>query len=172
MTEKDIINTTLTSEENKKDIDTNVEKIQTDPKKEEKKTTNRSTHKQSNLRGRWKRNQVVSGIATIKEDNTKLPKEIKTVKISTAEHLNSKTNNKKKQNSENKPSKNNVKTNSSAKPKTSCKHKCFCSSYWFKFKCFLLNLFGFKPRKNCSSHKHHHKHSRNRYFHHNSHHNK
>ena len=40
------------------------------------------THKPSNLRGRWKRNST--GTATIKESDSKRPKEINTVKIEKA----------------------------------------------------------------------------------------
>ena len=106
MTEQEIINATTTSEANNDNKVASIEEVQS-VQKEERKSTNRSTRKQSNLRGRWKRNQAAAGVATIKEDDAKLPKEIKTVKISTAESLNkpSKSNDYRKQRSERKPSK-------------------------------------------------------------------
>ena len=44
--------------------------------------------KPSHLRQRWKRKPNVSGMATIREDTTPQPKELKTVEIPTAERLN------------------------------------------------------------------------------------
>ena len=78
------------------------------------KGTDRATHKPSNLRGRWKRNSA--GTATIKEDDSKLPKEIKAVKITTAERIN----------------KNPGKKRSSSYEKTvkcSTQKKCCCCSF-------------------------------------------
>ncbi|MFQ6723117.1 MAG: hypothetical protein ACLRFH_01800 [Opitutales bacterium] len=157
MTEQEIINATTTSEANNDNKVASIEEIQS-VQKEERKSTNRSTRKQSNLRGRWKRNQAAAGVATIKEDDAKLPKEIKTVKISTAESLNkpSKSNDYRKQRSERKPSKD-AKIHASEARKEKCsEHKCICASFWGKVKCFVLKLFGFKPKKHCSSHKSNH----------------
>lgn len=157
MTEQEIINATATSEANNENSVASIEEVQS-VQKEEKKSTNRSTRKQSNLRGRWKRNQAAAGVATIKEDDAKLPKEIKTVKISTAESINkpSKSNDYKKQRSERKPSKEAKNYVSEAKKEKCSEHKCLCSSFWGKLKCFVLKLFGFKPKKHCSSHKPNH----------------
>ena len=164
MTEQEIINATSTSEANVENNVANIEEAQS-VQKEERKSTNRSTRKQSNLRGRWKRNQAAAGVATIKEDDAKLPKEIKTVKISTAESINkpSKSNDYKKQRLERKPSKEPKNYVSEAKKEKCSEHKCLCSSFWGKLKCFLLKLFGFKPKKQCSSHKpNHHGRPRNK----------
>ena len=157
MTEQEIINATATSEANNENKVANIEEVQS-VQKEEKKSTNRSTRKQSNLRGRWKRNQAAVGVATIKEDDAKLPKEIKTVKISTAESINkpSKSNDYKKQRLEKKPSKESKNYVSEAKKEKCSEHKCLCSSFWGKLKCFILKLFGFNPKKHCSSHKPNH----------------
>ena len=157
MTEQEIINATSTSEANTENKVASSEEVQS-VQKEERKSTNRSTRKQSNLRGRWKRNQATTGLATIKEEDTKLPKEIKTVKIDTAENLNkpSKSNDYRKQRSERKPSKE-TKNYVPEGEKGKCpEHKCMCSSFLGKLKCFVLKLFGFKPKKQCSSHKPNH----------------
>jgi len=157
MTEQEIINATATSKTNNENNVASIEEVQS-VQKEEKKSTNRSTRKQSNLRGRWKRNQATTGVATIKEDDAKLPKEIKTVKISTAESINkpSKSNDYKKQRLERMPSKEPKNYVSEAKKEKCSEHKCLCSSFWRKLKCFVLKLFGFKPKKQCSSHKPNH----------------
>ena len=154
MTEQEIINATATSEVNNENNVANIEEVHS----EERKSINRSARKQSNLRGRWKRNQATAGVATIKEDNAKLPKEIKTVKISTAESLNkpSKSNDYRKQRSERKPSKDSKSHVSEPRKEKCAEHKCICSSFWGKLKCFILKLFGFKPKKHCSSHKPNH----------------
>lgn len=154
MTEQEIINATATSEANNENNVANIEEV---PSKE-KKSTNHSTRKQSNLRGRWKRNQATTGVATIKEDDAKLPKEIKTVKISSAESIYkpSKSNDYKKHRSEKKASKEPKKTATEIKKETDSNHKCFCFSFFKKLKCFFLKLFGFKSKQHCSSHKSNH----------------
>ena len=164
MTEQENMNATTTSEVNNENNVAPIAEEQSG-QTEEKKAASHSKRKPSNLRGRWKRNQTSAGVATIKEDDTKLPKEIKTVKISTAESLNkpSKSNNYKKQRSEKKPSKE-PKNYISETGKEKCsEHTCFCFAFWKKLKCFILRLFGFNPKKQCSSHKsNHYSHSRNK----------
>ena len=157
MTEQEIINATTTSEANNENNVASIEKVQS-IQKEERKSTNRSTRKQSNLRGRWKRNQATVGVATIKEDDAKLPKEIKTVKINTAEsiHQPSKSDSCKKQRSERKPNKELKNHVSEAKKEKCSEQKCLCFSFLGKLKCFILKLFGFKPKNHCSSHKPNH----------------
>ncbi len=157
MTEQEIMNATPTSEANNENKVASIEEVQS-AQKEEKKSTNRSARKQSNLRGRWKRNQAAAGVATIKEEDTKLPKEIKTVKISTAESLNKpfKSNDYKKQRFERKPSKEPKNHISETRKEKCSEHKCLCSSFFGKIKCFILKLFGSKPKKHCSSHKSNH----------------
>lgn len=154
MTEKDILNATVTSEESDKNSVATIEEVQPE-KKEEKKSSNRSSRKQSNLRGRWKRNQMAAGIATIKEDDAKLPKEIKTVKISTAESINttSQSNDYKRQRPERKSMRGPKKSVSEEKKEKCPEQKCFCTSFLGKVKCFVLKLFGFKLKKCCGSQK-------------------
>ena len=98
--------------------------------------TDRAAHKPSNLRGRWKRNSA--GTATIKEDDSKLPKEIKAVKLATAERINKQPGKKRNQNYE-----------KSEKCNTHCntQKKCCCCSFLCKIKRFVLSLFGIKSKR-------------------------
>ena len=98
--------------------------------------TDRSAHKPSNLRGRWKRNSA--GTATIKEDDSKLPKEIKAVKLATAERINKQSGKKRSQSYE-----------KTEKCNTQCslQKKCCCCSFLCKIKQFVLSLFGIKSKK-------------------------
>ena len=98
--------------------------------------TDRAAHKPSNLRGRWKRNSA--GTATIKEDDSKLPKEIKAVKLETAERINKQPGKKRNQNYE-----------KSERCNTQCheQKKCCCCSFLCKMKHFVLSLFGIKSKK-------------------------
>ena len=98
--------------------------------------TDRAAHKHSNLRGRWKRNSA--GTATIKEDDSKLPKEIKAVKLTTAERINKQSGKKRNQDYE-KPEKHNTQCN--------LQKKCCCCSFLCKIKHFVLSLFGFGSKK-------------------------
>lgn len=140
-----------------KDINTESVDVKTQPEAEVVSTTeNKSvdtsaaehaaTKKPSNLRGRWKRNTASSGTATIKENNSKLPKEINTVKIEKAERLERQTSDKKRE------------TNTKRFEKKSCdcadKKKCCCCSFLCKIKNFVLALFGFKTKKNEKIHGH------------------
>ena len=98
--------------------------------------TDRVAHKPSNLRGRWKRNSA--GTATIKEDDSKLPKEIKAVKLVTAERINKQPGKKRSQNYE-----------KTEKCSMQCgtQKKCCCCSFLCKMKQFVLSLLGIKSKK-------------------------
>ena len=98
--------------------------------------TDRAAHKPSNLRGRWKRNSA--GTATIKEDDSKLPKEIKAVKLSTAERINKQPGKKRNPNYE-KSEKRNIQCHE--------QKKCCCCSFLCKIKHFVLSLLGIKSKK-------------------------
>ena len=118
--------------------------------------TDRAAHKPSNLRGRWKRNSA--GTATIKEDDSKLPKEIKAVKLATAERINKQPGKKRNQNYE-----------KTEKCNTHCstQKKCCCCSFLCKVKHFVLALFGIKSKKaekkfNRNSRGHHYSNQRRR----------
>ena len=115
-----------------------VEKVETvvTPTASEVANADRVAHKPSNLRGRWKRNSA--GTATIKEDDSKLPKEIKAVKLATAERISKQPGKKRNQNYD-KTEKCNVHCNS--------QKKCCCCSFLCKIKHFVLSLFGIKSKK-------------------------
>jgi hypothetical protein len=98
--------------------------------------TDRAAHKHSNLRGRWKRNSA--GTATIKENDSKLPKEIKAVKLATAERINKQPGKKRNQNYE-KTEKCSMQCNT--------QKKCCCCSFLCKIKHFVLSLLGIKSKR-------------------------
>ncbi|MGX8716861.1 MAG: hypothetical protein ACSW8C_02630 [bacterium] len=98
--------------------------------------TDRVAHKPSNMRSRWKRNSA--GTATIKEDDSKLPKEIKAVKLATAERINKESGKKRNPNYE-KTEKCNMQCD--------VQKKCCCCSFLCKMKRFVLSLFGIKSKK-------------------------
>ena len=100
--------------------------------------TDRAAHKPSNLRGRWKRNSA--GTATIKEDDSKLPKEIKAVKLATAEHINKQPGKRRTQAYE-KTEKCSIQCNAQKQK------KCCCCSFLCKIKNFVLSLLGIKSKK-------------------------
>lgn len=131
MTEEKKINTESVNETTPKAIEETAGVVNPVPSTETK-DTDRATHKPSNLRGRWKRNSA--GTATIKEDDSKLPKEIKAVKLSTAERVDKPTERKRASNYE--------KTE-----KCSTDKSCCCCSFLCKVKHFVLALFGIKPKK-------------------------
>ena len=108
------------------------------------------THKPSNLRGRWKRNST--GTATIKESESKRPKEINTVKIENAERLE-------------KPTNREINNKRFEKKSCACNEdkKCCCCSILCKTKNFILALFGFKTKKNDKFHDRNNNRSHRRY---------
>lgn len=106
------------------------------PAVSEEANADRAAHKPSNLRGRWKRNSA--GTATIKEDDSKLPKEIKAVKLATAERINKQPGKKRNPNYE-KTEKCNAQCNT--------QKKCCCCSFLSKIKHFVLSLFGIESKK-------------------------
>jgi len=121
-----------------------VQKVKTDAdltenvqvKKDE--VSNVSVHKRktSNLKGRCKRNKV-TGVATIKENDSKLPKEIKSIKIDSAERMDNckKSCNKKGENC------------GKYDAFKGCENSCYCRSFLCKVKNFFLKLFGFETKK-------------------------
>lgn len=136
MTEEKDINTESVTETTPEAVE-KTEEIVAPTLPAETKGTDRATHKPSNLRGRWKRNSA--GTATIKEDDSKLPKEIKAVKLTTAEHISKQPGKKRSSNYE--------KTE-----KCSTQKKCCCCSFSCKLKRFILSLFGIKSKETNKSH--------------------
>ena len=133
------------TEENKMEPVSPVQEVKTDAaltedvqvKKDEVPNVSVYERKTSNLKGRCKRNKV-TGAATIKEDDSKLPKEIKSIKIDSAERMD----NCKK--ACNKKSENCMKCDAFKERE---KSGCCCCSFLCKVKNFFLKLFGFGPKK-------------------------
>ena len=144
MAEENNLNEVPASNESENNFVANTTKNEVHQKVEETPSseTNHETHKPSNLRGRWKR---TSGVATIKEDDSKLPKEIKTVKIETAEKLETVRPTHAVRN-EKRSERKSVK-----KEKEEQQKKCCCCSCLCKIKRFILGVFGIKSKhEKCS----------------------
>ena len=158
MTEEKNTNTESVAQEALKSV-VEDQQVVTGEENDNARTSDRPVHKHSNLRGRWKRNSATTRAATIKEADTKTPKEIKTVKIASAERIEKPFEKKSDKRT----------TRFEGKEKCTCKsQQCCCCSVWGKIKCFILKLFGFKSKKNEKPHSHHYRGQRKRNYRSNS----
>lgn len=155
MTEENKENAVFSNEAPKESVP-EVENVQVKSEKEP-----NHERKTSNLKGRCKRSNSAVGMATIKEDNSKLPKEIKTIKLDSVERIErqEKSNVRKDENSK----------RCEAEKSCKCEKSCCCCSFLGKIKNFILRLFGFKTkknnygRKNYRGHRYNHQKRRNNY---------